>query len=434
MSKTEQHEPNWDSLYEVASTQEGLFTTQQAEEAGYSSQLLDYHIRAKRVVRVRRGIYRLVHFPAGEHEELVVAWLWSERMGIVSHQTALSLHGLSDILPVQIHLTLPNEWRRRRFRVPEGIVLHYADLPEDERSWFVSVPITKPGRTPTTALWPDCRLSCCCKLSGRRQLLVFDRFLARVIATFGESVILKGGLVLELRLDKARTTKDIDLRMVGLPDEVFSGLQEAGRLELGDFMNFEISPDKNHPEIVGDGIQYDGHRYRSECKLAGKLYGQPFGVDVAFGDPIYGDPEVVTADDILAFANIYPPALRIYPVETHIVEKLHAYTMPRSRINTRVKDLPDIALLATSRPIDSNKLQAALKQTFSFRKTHPIPLSLPAPPQAWDIPYTSMAREDHLIWSTLDEVTGAVRVFLDPILSGKLKAQWNPSEWKWSEE
>jgi hypothetical protein len=44
---------------------------------------------------VRRGIYRLVHFPAGQHEELVVAWLWSERVGIVSHQTALALHELS---------------------------------------------------------------------------------------------------------------------------------------------------------------------------------------------------------------------------------------------------------------------------------------------------------------------------------------------------
>lgn len=272
------------------------------------------------------------------------------------------------------------------------------------------------------------------EFARRRQLLVFDRFLARVITTFGESVILKGGLVLELRLDKARTTKDIDLHMMGSPDEVFSGLQEAGRLDLGDFMTFEIRPDKEHPEIVGDDIQYDGYRYRSECKLAGKLYGQPFGVDVAFGDPIYGDPEIVTADSILAFADISPPTLQLYPLETHIAEKLHAYTMPRSRINTRVKDLPDIALLATARPTDSAKLQAALEQTFSFRKTHPIPLSLPEPPQAWDIPYTSMAQEDHLVWSTLDEVTGAVRLFLDPVLSKKPKAQWNPSKWKWSEK
>ena len=51
----------------------------------------------------------------------------------------------------------------------------------------------------------------------RRQLLVFDRFLARVVATVGEAATLKGGLVLELRLERARTTNDVDLRMVGAP-------------------------------------------------------------------------------------------------------------------------------------------------------------------------------------------------------------------------
>lgn len=62
---------------------------------------------AGRVARAQRGIYRLVQFVAGEHEELVTAWLWSEQAGVLSHQTALSLHGLSGILPTQIHLTLP---------------------------------------------------------------------------------------------------------------------------------------------------------------------------------------------------------------------------------------------------------------------------------------------------------------------------------------
>src|SRR6187431_1886442 len=91
--------PDWDRLYETASAQDGHFSTQQAAQAGYSSQLLLKHIRSGRVARVRRGIYRLVHFPAGEHEELVIAWLWSERAGVVSHQSALALHGLSDALP-----------------------------------------------------------------------------------------------------------------------------------------------------------------------------------------------------------------------------------------------------------------------------------------------------------------------------------------------
>lgn len=162
----------------------------------------------------------------------------------------------------------------------------------------------------------------------RRQLLVFDRFLARVIQVEAEAVILKGGLVLELRLKRARTTKDVDLRIQGSMDKVLERLQEAGRLDLGDFMTFEVRLDDNHPDIQNDGMKYDGIRFRAECRLAGKLYGQVFGVDVAFGDPIIGDPDVVTAEDTLSFAGIVAPTLRLYPVESHIAEKLHAYTMP----------------------------------------------------------------------------------------------------------
>src|SRR5580704_3397506 len=42
----------------------------------------------------------------------------------------------------------------------------------------------------------------------RRQLLVFERFLARIVPHFGNAATLKGGLALELRLERARTTKD----------------------------------------------------------------------------------------------------------------------------------------------------------------------------------------------------------------------------------
>jgi len=139
--------PNWDRLFEIASGQSGYVTTKQAAEAGYSTHLLRKHINAGRVTRPQRGIYRLVHYPSTEHEELVTAWLWSEQAGVVSHHTALSLHGLSDVLPARVHLTLPEVWRRRRLRVPAGIVLHHADVALDERTWFDSVPATSASRT-----------------------------------------------------------------------------------------------------------------------------------------------------------------------------------------------------------------------------------------------------------------------------------------------
>jgi len=270
------------------------------------------------------------------------------------------------------------------------------------------------------------------EFARKRQLLVFDRFLARVVAVLGDAATLKGGLVLELRIARARTTKDVDLRMVGSPDDLLAKLQEAGRKNLGDFMTFEVVPDEDHPEIQNDGMQYDGLRFRAECKLAGKLYGQPFGVDVAFGDPILGEPEVVVAEDVLAFAGVAPPTLRLYPIETHIAEKLHAYTMPRARPNSRVKDLPDLALLATAQPVSAKRLRAALEQTFTFRKTHALPASVPSPIEAWRTPYEAMAREDQLHWTTLDDVTAAAKAFLDPVLAGGLDATWLPTEWRWS--
>jgi predicted transcriptional regulator of viral defense system len=139
--------PNWDRLFETAAGQSGYVTTKQAAEAGYSTHLLRKHIHAGRVARAQRGIYRLVHFPVGEHEELVTVWLWSEQAGVFSHETALALHGLSDVLPAHVHLTLPEAWRSRRLRVPPGVVLHHADVPPEARAWFGPVPTTNVPRT-----------------------------------------------------------------------------------------------------------------------------------------------------------------------------------------------------------------------------------------------------------------------------------------------
>ena len=74
-------------------------------------------------------------------------WLWSDREGVFSHETALALHELSDALPAVHHLTLPSAWASRRMRVPERVELHYADLEDDEVTWAASIPVTSPRRT-----------------------------------------------------------------------------------------------------------------------------------------------------------------------------------------------------------------------------------------------------------------------------------------------
>lgn len=139
--------PSWEGLYSRANGQAGYFTTRDASGAGFSAPLLSKHVHAGRVTHTRRGIYRLVQYPASDHEELVVPWLWSEKQGVFSHQTALALHDLSDVLPSKSHLTLPSSWTTRRLRVPDDLVVHYGDVPKRERSWFGPVPATAPLRT-----------------------------------------------------------------------------------------------------------------------------------------------------------------------------------------------------------------------------------------------------------------------------------------------
>ncbi len=108
--------------------------------------------------------------------------------------------------------------------------------------------------------------------------------------------------------------------------------------------------------------------------------------------------------------------------------------MPRREgvINSRIKDLPDLALLATTRALRSDTLRAALAKTFAHRATHAVPVALPEPPSAWTRPYLRIAAENQLPWPTLLAVTDAARRFLDPALASDAPRTWSPQDWRWS--
>jgi hypothetical protein len=125
------------------------------------------------------------------------------------------------------------------------------------------------------------------------------------------------------------------------------------------------------------------------------------------------------------------PSFAVYPRTTHVAEKLHAYTVPRPTPNSRVRDLPDLAILASIAPMPGADLRAALEQTFAHRATHPLPDSLVDPPERWREPYRELAEANRLLWKELEEVHRAARAFLDPVLAGESK-NWNPASWTWS--
>jgi predicted transcriptional regulator of viral defense system len=135
--------PDHNALYQIAEQQAGYFTAAQARQAGFSSSLLSYHLDAGRFERVRPRVYRLVQFPASSHEDLYVAWLHAGLDAVISHDSSLALYDLSDLLPDQIHVTVPRTASRRR----RGLRLHTKHLAQEDVTHYEGLPVTTVLRT-----------------------------------------------------------------------------------------------------------------------------------------------------------------------------------------------------------------------------------------------------------------------------------------------
>ena len=57
-----------ENLYRCVVGQQGMFTTKQAEEAGYKRNNHPYHVRKGNWIREMRGIYRLPMFPQDDED------------------------------------------------------------------------------------------------------------------------------------------------------------------------------------------------------------------------------------------------------------------------------------------------------------------------------------------------------------------------------
>lgn len=106
--------PQHSKLYRIAEQQAGYFTSSQAAQAGFASKLLWHYEKTKKLSRVAHGIYRLAQFPSSPYEDLFVVWLRCGPRAVISHESALAVHDLSDIIPGEIHVTVPRSASRRR--------------------------------------------------------------------------------------------------------------------------------------------------------------------------------------------------------------------------------------------------------------------------------------------------------------------------------
>ncbi len=140
-----------DSLFKIASLQQGFFTTKQAKAAGHKGTNFLYYIRVGHWTREGRALYRLAQYPLPQRPGLMRWALWSRGrndipQGVYSHETALSLHDLSDVMPAKFHMTVPSSFRRNT-PIPAVIALHKGRLNPKDIQTMEGVPVTTPLRT-----------------------------------------------------------------------------------------------------------------------------------------------------------------------------------------------------------------------------------------------------------------------------------------------
>lgn len=138
-----------DELFEIADRQQGYFTAAQAKECGYYDSHFRRYLSRGEWIRMNRGLYRLSRYPVSDRPDLIEWSLWSrnkqgEIQGVFSHETALDLYELCDIMPAKLHLTVPCHFRKST-SIPPVLKLYYADLEAkdwvEQQGYRVTTPI-----------------------------------------------------------------------------------------------------------------------------------------------------------------------------------------------------------------------------------------------------------------------------------------------------
>ena len=136
-------------LFEIASLQQGYFTAKQAVYAGFSYRMQAHYKQNGEWLDAGWGVFRLAQFPHSPDEDYVRCSLWSRNrldqvQAVISHDSALLIHGLGDVMPAKIHLTVPPGFRKTP---PKGCGVHKGRVGNKEKEEREGFYVTSPLRT-----------------------------------------------------------------------------------------------------------------------------------------------------------------------------------------------------------------------------------------------------------------------------------------------
>jgi hypothetical protein len=188
----------------LASRQASTFARAQALAAGLTDSSIKRRLRSGRWERPHPGVYRLAGIAPSWASEVWAGLLAAGPLAVVTHETALALHGSSHVPPRPVTLTVPHGGHARL----DGVFVHQID---DLRPHHVidleGLPVSSAARAVVEGA----------ATLGRRQLgrvlddLVFDKRVSypqvatclAEVARRGKPGVSKLGLLLDERSDEA---------------------------------------------------------------------------------------------------------------------------------------------------------------------------------------------------------------------------------------
>lgn len=275
-------------------------------------------------------------------------------------------------------------------------------------------------------------------LDELQRQFAYDRLLARAFTgPDSQRWVLKGAGAMLARLPQARHSRDLDLAFLALDNErvdddlseAVESFQEAVDRDLGDHFRFEavgVSP----LQETAKGrrlslVAYLGTRYAA------------FHVDVVVGTAMTGVPELAQPLTSVDIPGLVRPAYRLFPLADHIADKLCAIIeihdqggVPRP--STRIKDLVDLALVASTQCPQARTLRRAIVDGCAHRRMR-VPERFAVPDvEVWRAGYPAKAREAAGVVPDFAEAVELVAALLDPVLTETAAGVWNPKAASWS--
>lgn len=127
-------------LWEVAVDQYGYVTSKDARRLGINVVELGKLAARRQIQKVGHGIYRFGQLPVTELDRYMLATLWANGRGVLSHETALDLYELCDINPSKVHITVNGRHAPQR-QDGEMYKVHLENIELTDITRFEGIPI-----------------------------------------------------------------------------------------------------------------------------------------------------------------------------------------------------------------------------------------------------------------------------------------------------